>query len=282
MGVTNGTLDVAMNAHSMAVQSRTDRPIISAVHGWFCIGGFLAAAGTALANAGGMPPSIHLILASTVLGTLLVALYPGLLPNDADQGEEGARFVLPTGRLLALGLLTVLSFFAEGTLWDWAAVYFRNELRTTAAVAALGFGVGAGSMAAGRMLGDSFVHRLGAARVLRLSGLLTSGGLFFAIATGSPTGTFVGFTVAGLGLANTVPVLFAAAARYPGVSSGAGLAAVTSLGYSAFLGGPPLVGYIADATSLRVSFALVAGLALLIGLCGPSALREGTEAAAGR
>lgn len=277
MGATNGTLDVAMNAHSMAVQARMDRPILSAVHGWFCIGGFLAAGGTALANEFGVAPSLHLILASVLLAGVLVALFPGLLPDGADQGEEGARFTLPKGRLLALGLLTMLSFFAEGTLWDWSAVYFRSELRTTAALAALGFGVGAGSMAVGRMFGDSFVHRLGAVQALRTSGLLTAAGLFFAVALNAPVGTFLGFAAAGLGLANTVPILFSAAARYPGLSSGAGLAAVTSLGYGAFLGGPPLIGHVADLTSLRASFTLVATLTVLIALLGPWALGEATK-----
>jgi len=272
MGASNGTLDVAMNAHSMAVQARANRPILSAVHGWFCIGGFLAAGGTALANEVGMAPSHHLILVSVLLAFVLAGLSPGLLPDDVDQGEEGARFTFPKGRLLALGFLTMLSFFAEGTLWDWSAVYFRSELGTTRAVAALGFGIGAGSMAVGRMFGDSFVHRLGTARALRLSGLLTAGGLFFAVALNAPVGTFLGFAAAGLGLANTVPILFAAAAEYPGLSSGAGLAAVTSLGYGAFLGGPPLIGHVADATSLRASFMLVAALSALIGFFGPSAL----------
>ncbi|RYG25502.1 MFS transporter, partial [bacterium] len=185
MGASNGTLDVAMNAHSMAVQGRMDRPILSSVHGWFCIGGFLAAGGTALANAVGLPPSLHLSLASLLLCGVLVALIPGLLPDDADQGEEGAKFVVPRGRLLGLGLLAVLSFLAEGTLWDWAAVYFRSELKTTAAVAALGFGVGAGSMAVGRMFGDFAIHRLGSRQALRWSGFLTSGGLFLAVVLSS-------------------------------------------------------------------------------------------------
>jgi hypothetical protein len=98
------------------------------------------------------------------------------------------------------------------------------------------------------------------------------------IATAFPTawGAFLGFGVAGLGLANAVPVLFTAAAEYPGVSPGAGLSAVTTLGYAAFLGGPPLVGGLAEATSMRASLGFVGVLALVVGAYGPRALTPRT------
>ena len=271
MGATNGTLDVAMNTHSMAVQDRFDRPILSAVHGWFCIGGFVGGLGTSLAKAGGVSPANHLLAASIVLMAVLLALAPGLLKVDVAE-EEGARFALPRGRLLKIGLLTLLAFFAEGVLWDWSAVYLRGELRTNGAFAALGFGIGAGSMAVGRLLGDRLVARLGPVSTLRLSSVLTSVGILLAVAMPYVPAALLGFALAGVGLANAVPILFRAAARVPGVHPGAGLAAVTSIGYAAFLGGPPLVGKVADLASLRVGFGLVGILALAIGLWAGSAL----------
>jgi len=277
MGASNGTVDIAMNSHAMAIQGRSSKPILSSVHGWWCIGGFLGGAGTALANEIAFDPAIHLIVASVILAVVLVVSIPGLLPDDADCGEEGARFAWPHGRLLALGLLTLLALFAEGALWDWSAVYFRDELKTSASVAALGFGIGAGSMAVGRMVGDIFVARLGAVRMLSLSGLMTSGGIVFGTLWHHPVGAFIGFCFAGLGLANAVPILFAAASTVPGVSSSAGIAAVASLGYAAFLGGPPLVGNIAQVTSLRFGLGLVGGFAVLIAVFGPKVLGPSKE-----
>lgn len=274
MGASNGTVDIAMNSHAMAIHERAGKPILSSVHGWWCIGVFIGGAGTAIANKLRFAPADHLIVASVLLAIVLVVSIPGLLPDDADRGAEGAKFALPKGRLLTLGLLTLLALFAEGALSEWSAVYFRDELRTDATIAALGFGIGAGSMALGRMVGDWFVHRYGAAWILGVSGLMTSGGLVLGVLWAHPIGAFLGFGLAGLGLANAVPILFAAAANVPGISSSAGIATVASMGYAAFLGGPPLIGNLAQATSLRFGLGLVGVMAVLIAIFGPRVLRS--------
>jgi len=274
MGASNGTVDIAMNSHAVAIQSRLEKPILSSVHGWWCIGLFLGGAGTALANKVNFPPAAHLAIASVVLAVVLILSIPGLLPDDADRGEEGAKFALPKGRLLALGLLNLLALFAEGALGDWSTIYFRDELKTNATVAALGFGIGAGSMAIGRMVGDRFIHRYGATKILTASGLMTGGGLIFGTLLHHPVGAFLGFGFAGLGLANAVPILFAAASNVRGVSSSAGIATVASMGYAAFLGGPPLVGNLAQVTSLRFGLALVGAFTILISVFARRVLRE--------
>ena len=272
LGATNGTLDIAMNDHAVAIQSRSERPILSSVHGWWCVGGFLGGAATALANKVGLAPRDHLAAASVVLAVVLALCARGLLPADPEGGGEGARFAFPRGPLLELGLLSLLALFAEGALLDWSAIFFRDEFRASASMAALGFGAGSAAMAVGRLWGDAVVARLGRAGALRASGFLTSAGLLLAVATPYPVGAFLGFGLAGLGLANAVPVLFAAAAEVPGVSSSAGIAAVATLGYAAFLGGPPIVGNVAQATSLRVGLGIVGAFAALIGVFGPRAV----------
>ena len=272
LGAANGVTDIAMNDKAVAVQATLPRPILSSVHGWWGVGGFVGGMGTALANRIGLAPVGHVALASLLLLAALGLVASGLLPDEGKGGEGEAPFAVPRGVLLRLGLLALLAMFAEGTLLDWSAVYFRDELGATRALAALGFGAGSGALAVGRLLGDGVVARLGRPGALRLSGALTGAGLLLAAALPSAAGAFVGFALAGLGLANAVPVLFAAAAEAPGVSSSAGLAAVASLGYAAFLGGPPLVGHVAQATSLRVGLALVGVLSLLLGLLGPRAV----------
>lgn len=272
MGAANSLLDVSMNAHSVAVQRQFDRPILSAVHGWFCVGGFAAGGLTAGANALKISPTVHLTLASALLAIVLIWLAPRMLPGHVDQGEEGAKFVLPSGRLLTIGLLVLVAFITEGALWEWSTVYLRTELRTTAAIASLAYGLGAGAMALARLFGDPFVASVGSAQTMRISGLLTAGGLLLAVAIPHPATAIIGFMLGGIGLANAVPILFGAAGSIPGVSSGAGLAAVTYLGYTSFLGGPPLIGFIGEVASLRLGLALFGLLAISIALAGPRAV----------
>ena len=282
LGAANGVTDISMNDHAVAVQATLPRPMLSSVHGWWGLGGFVGGMGTALANRLGVGSATHLLLASLVLLALIAGLVGGLLPEDGGGAEGEVAFALPRGVLLRLGLLALLAMFAEGTLLDWSAVYFRDELHATRSLAALGFGIGSGALASGRLLGDRVVAYLGRAGALRFSGCLTATGLLLAAAFPTTAGAFVGFALTGLGLANAVPVLFAAAAEAPGVSSSAGIAAVASLGYAAFLGGPPLVGNVAQATSLRVGLAIVGGAALFIALLGPGTVAGGGEREKGR
>jgi len=264
VGISNGQMDVGMNAHSMAVQDRFPRPMISAVHGWFSVGGFAGGAGAALAARFGVHPAVHLAIASALLVVVLIVAVRHLLSADVDKDAEGPRLALPRGTLLLLGILVMFAFVSEGAMWDWAAVYLRESLKSGAALGALGFGLGSLAMAFGRFFGDAWIHRFGPRRVLVLSALLSGGGLLLAVNLGSVPLAIAGFAIAGLGLANLVPVIFRAASQVPGVSAAFGLAAVTTCGYTGFLGGPPIVGLIAHERSLGFALGCSAVLCLVI------------------
>ncbi len=274
VGVSNGQMDVAMNAHSMAVQDRFDRPVLSAIHGWFSVGGFAGGAGAALAARLGLPPLAHLAVASVVLVGVLAYARRFLLPAAVDQNEGGGHLALPKGILWLLGALCLFAFVSEGALWDWSAVYLRDALGAPPAIAALGFGLASLAMAGGRFLGDAWNRRIGAGRLLLLSALASFFGLVLAVSLPTPPLAIAGFALAGLGLANVVPLIFRAAAQVPGVSAGHGLAAVTTCGYSGFLGGPPVVGLIAHERGLGFALGTVAALCLLIAFATPKVRTE--------
>lgn len=284
LGASNGQCDVGMNAHSMVVQDRFPRPILSAVHGWFSLGGFAGGAGAALAAKAGLAMSQHLLYASLVLALVLAFGVSGMFPASVDQDAEGPQFVLPKGSVFVLGLMVLFAFVSEGALWDWCSVYLREVLKGSAELGAWGFGIASFAMAAGRFLGDGMIHRGGYRRVLLGSSLLSGGGLLIAVTVGSIPLAIAGFAIAGLGLANMVPILFRAAASVPGVSAGMGLAAVTTCGYTGFLAGPPVVGFIADHRSLGFSLGLMALLCLVVALASRWSTREidapATESAA--
>lgn len=273
IGLAYGCLDVAMNAHSVAVQRLHPRPILSAIHGWFSVGGFVGGGGTALAAKLGLSPPMHMVLNSAVLGGCVWAAGLYLLPNDVDRDTEGPRFVVPQGILLVIGVMCLFAFVAEGGTLDWAAVYLRNARHATIAVGAVATSLTSFAMAGGRFLGDSIVHRYGERLVLVWSGLATGLGFVIAANLSDPPAAIAGFLLAGFGAANVIPILFNVAGRRTGVSPGTGLAAVTTCGYGGFLLGPPAIGYLADWKSLPFAVGALGLLGAGIVLLTPLALR---------
>lgn len=274
VGVSNGQMDVGMNAHSMAVQDRMDRPMLSAVHGWFSVGGFAGGAGASLAARTGISPFGHLAAASIVLAMILVVCSRHLLSADVDKDDSGGHLALPKGRLWLIGALTLFAFVSEGAMWDWSAVYLRDALKAEAWIGALGFGLASLAMAVGRFLGDGWTHRLGRPRLMLVSSLAAGVGLLLAVNLPSPPLSILGFAITGLGLANVIPILFRAASQVPGISASYGLAAVATCGYTGFLGGPPLVGLIAQARSLALALGAAAVLCLVIAMATRTVVRE--------
>ncbi len=274
-GALDAVVDVAQNAHGLRVQRAYDRSILNAFHGVWSIG---AVAGGLLGSvAAGLrvPLALHLgVVAVVFAGLALVArrrMLPGPDRDDAIPGtgpeevSRGAvRAALPA--LAALGVLATAGAFVEDAGSSWSALYLRGEIAVGAATAGLGFVALQGAMTVGRLTGDRVVDRFGQRRVARAGGVLIAAGMGLALAVPSLATTLVGFALAGLGVATLVPAVYAAADELPGLRSGVGLTLVNWLLRIGFLLSPPLVGAIADATSLRVGLltVVVAGVATLV------------------
>jgi MFS family permease len=273
VGASNGQADVAMNAHSMAVQERSQRPILSAIHGWFSLGGFAGGAGAALVATFGGRPLTHMLISSILLAFAMGWGYRSMLPPEIDRNAEGPKFALPTRQLVLLSVLVLFAFVSEGAMWDWCTVFLRRSLNSGVFWGAFGFGLASFGMAAGRFLGDAWTHRFGYRKLLLVSAAVAGVSLLLALVSGSVVLAILGFAAMGVGVANIVPLLFRAAAGQPGISAGVGLAAVTTVGYTGFLGGPPLIGFVADRTSLRVALSLISFLCLAIAVASRKAVR---------
>lgn len=268
LGIGTGALDVAMNAHAVAIEERFERPIMSGLHGLFSIGGLAGAALAGAAMYAGMSPLGHLATAAAVLGAAVLVALPFLLLTAPSAG--GPVFVLPRGPVVVLGLLALGGLLVEGAVGDWSAVYLRDALGTDPGTAALGFAAFSLTMALGRMTGDRLVERLGTGPILCLGAGVAATALSGALLLGQPLAAIVGFAGLGLGLANVIPVLFSAAGRMPGLPAGIGIAAVSTAGYCGFLAGPPLIGFVAELGGLPVGLGVVAatlGLMALGAIC---------------
>ena len=272
-GACIGAMEVALNVQAIGVEERYGRPIMSSFHALFSVGGLLGAAVAGLSLSRGVDEIAHMIVIGLGLAVLTVVAVPRLLPSDAEQTDDAPALALPTGPLLGLGILAFFCLVAEGAMADWSAVYLRESLHTDASFAAAGYAAFSVAMAAGRFGGDALRARLHAVPLVRLSGAVAAGGLGIALVIGQPVATLVGFACVGLGLSNVVPVLFTAAGRTPGVAMSTGIAAVASFGYFGFLLGPPVIGFVAQLTTLTWGLGVLVALLTLIALLASGAAR---------
>jgi MFS family permease len=166
--------------------------------------------------------------------------------------------------VLLLGVIGLCSFVGEGAVADWSAVYLREDLGASAGVAGLGYAGCAVAMAVGRLGGDRMVARFGPVNVLRAGSIVAAVGLGAGLAAQSQGVAIVGFTLFGLGVAPVAPLTFSAAGNRPDVPAATAISRVTGIGYLGFLGGPPVIGFLAEGAGLGWALAVPAGLSAVI------------------
>ncbi|MEU9602173.1 MFS transporter [Streptomyces sp. NPDC048109] len=260
-GATAGMSDVAMNALGVEIENRLDRSIMSGLHGMWSAGALIgSAAGTLAAHLGTDARTHHVLAAAVLTVTGLVACAWVLDLQPAEDEDPPPRFALPPRSAVLIGAVGFCAVFAEGASLDWSAVYLRDELETSAGLAAActtGFTL---TMALSRLVGDKVVDRFGAVRTVRVSGVLAALGGLLVVVGGHPAVAMTGFALMGLGIAVVVPLCFAAAGR-AGSNPSLAIAGVATITYTSGLVAPSAIGGLAQATSLVVSFGLVTVLA---------------------
>ncbi len=277
-GMGMATLDVAMNAEASAVESALGRPIMSALHGMFSVGGMAGAAVGGVLLSHGMTPAVHLVLAAVLSALVLLLACQAVLPHVAPAAPTDASALRPdrwrSFALWALGGIALVALIAEGAMYDWATVYMRDIVGTSAATASVAYAAFSGGMAAARFAGDAVRAHFGAPQLVLASGLLACAGMIGALLLPYPVTAMAGFTLMGVGLANMMPVLFAAAARVEGIHAAEGLAHVAGLAYFGLLLGPVVIGGVTQMTNLPVGLSVVALCAALVAFAGPKVMRR--------
>lgn len=274
LGATNGALDVAMNAHGVAVEREYRRPILSSLHAAFSLGGLLGAVTAAVAAGVALDVRIHLALVGLVAAVIGLPWTRRLLPGRADAhvvGEDGARAALLPQRgsrrgLAALGALAFACLVCEGAAADWSGVYVHHALGASAALGGVAFACFSATMTLGRLTGDVLTARAGAVALVRGGGLVAVVGLGVALAAGTSAAALAGFACLGAGIAVVIPSVFRAAAADGALGAGPAVAIVSTAGYAGFLAGPPIIGAIANATSLRLALGVLPALAFVVAL----------------
>ncbi|MFI7543415.1 MFS transporter [Actinoplanes sp. NPDC049599] len=276
-GGADAIVDVAQNAHGLRVQRLYGRSIVNSFHGLWSVGAVLG--GLMGSAAAGLRVSlgVHLAVAGAVFSAVALIAYRFMLPGaeDAERaaptetGPVPARrsFTWPAVRMLAaLGALAAFGALVEDAGASWGALFLTDYLSAGAATAGLAFVALQVAMTVGRLLGDRVVDRFGQRTVTRAGGALAAAGMGLALTWPSVGTALAGFALAGLGTATLVPAAMHTADELPGLPHGAGLTIVSWLLRVGFLLSPPLVGLVADLTSLRLGLlsVVVAGVGTLV------------------
>ncbi|MET8560847.1 MFS transporter [Streptomyces flaveolus] len=283
-GFGNGTLDVSMNAHAVQVEKAYERPVMSAFHATFSVGGVLAALAGAVAIDIGWDPITTLGAAAGVGVITALVSARGLLlaapaaPVTLADGEPGVRnHAVPT-RIWLLAVLALLIMLCEGAANDWSVLHLKTVLGAQESTAAFAYGTYAATMTIGRLLADRISARFGPVAVLRYGSALAAVGI--TVVTLSPwiSAALAGWALFGLGLSGCIPQLFSAAGHADPAAAGTNVSRVAGLGYIGMLAGPAVIGWMTHLMALNHTFLLLtvccATAAAAAGVLRPSSERS--------
>lgn len=261
-GLFQGTLEVAMNTQGVAVESRQGRPVMASFHGSWSLGALAGAGiGTAAVALDVSLTSQLLVLGSVTLAVLTV-LTRRLLPSDRNDPGHGlglapslAKRHRPgrwlTAALVALCVVALADMLCEGAAADWSAVYLRSSLHASGAIPGLGYTLYSLAMVATRFAGGRLLAKWETHRVLPVLTALATVGFAAGLAARDTSLMLVAFCGLGVGCALVIPTTYSRVGEIASANPGRGVALVSGIGWIGFVAGPPLIGQVAAATSLR-------------------------------
>jgi len=261
-GAGLGGIDVAMNLQAIAVERASGRAMMSGFHGMYSVGGIVGASGVALALSAGLDVIATVVGIALALAVAIAVVSHGLLADVTR--DRHARFALPHGIVLLVGLLTCAAFLVEGAVLDWSAVFLTQVRDVDVTHAGAGYIAFSIAMTIGRFGGDRVVQRFGGRPVLAAGALTAALGIAVAALVASPLASIAGFALVGFGSSNIVPVLFTTAGKQTVMPESLAVPTMTTMGYAGLLAGPALIGFVAHATSLATAFVLLAAMMIVV------------------
>jgi fucose permease len=274
LGFGSGTWDVAMNVEGAAVEHDIGRTIMPRFHAAFSLGTVVGAAVGAAAAGLGVPIPVHLMAAALVVGLVPLSVVPAFLPaGTEDDRTEQPRHPMRAWlepRTLTIGLMVLALALTEGVANDWLAVALVDGYDVPAWLGASGFALFVTAMTVGRVAGTVLLDRFGRVRVLWSTMALAAGGVLVVVLGEVLAVVAVGIVMWGIGASLGFPVGMSAAADDP-EHAPARVSVVSTIGYTAFLAGPPVLGYLGDHVGVLQALLLVAVLLVPSALAVPSA-----------
>jgi MFS family permease len=264
-GIFGNLANIAVNTQGVYTEVLFKRTIMASFHGMWSFAGFTGALIGLGMLALNFSPIVHFLTITGIVIILVATNYKFLIKAKETLREENKTwFSKPDNALIWLGVIAFCCMASEGIMFDWSGVYFKEMVKAPGPLVILGYTSFMIMMALGRFFGDKLIHKTGSQKVLQVSGAMISIGLLTAVLFPNIVVCTLAFMLVGLGVSTIVPTVYSNAGKNKTVPPGEALTIVSSISFLGFLMGPPVIGYIAELSSLRLSFAVIGIFGLLI------------------
>jgi len=263
-GIIGNFTNIAMNTQGISIQHQLGKPILSGLHAMWSLGVFLAAGISGWTMSAGFSLQTHFAIISISTAMVGICFSFSLIKDYSSNTALQKVFVLPNKGLLMLGTLCFCVAMVEGAMADWSSLYYRQVVNQLNKVSTLGYTAFALCMALGRFFGDRLLQSFSHSFVLKLNGILIFLGMTLSLSYPVPVAVIAGFALVGFGVSSVIPIVYMLSAKTKSMTPSAAIAAVSSIGFSGFLFGPPIIGFIAQETGLRFALSIVSFLGLMV------------------
>jgi MFS family permease len=265
MGLTAGMLDVSMNSQAVMVEKIHEKPIMTSFHALFSIGMVAGAFCGALFVKLETTLFVHFaVIVGMSVAAAAWARYHLIHDKPKEKEVDGPAFRLPNAAMVSIGVIAFCCMLGEGAMADWSTNYMENIAMASPALAPLGLSAFALAMTIGRFFGDGARLKFGDRKLMVMCGLISTMGIALTLLFNNPYSVIAGLFIIGIGLSSIVPIAYSIAGNSKNLPPGVGLAMVTTVGYSGFLFGPPIIGLLANWQSLRIALMVVAFLFVIM------------------
>ncbi len=266
-GIFGNLTNIAVNTQGVYTEGLFKRTIMSSFHGMWSLAGFTGALVGLGILALNLSTYMHFLIVALIAFLLIAFNFKFLIKaKETIKAEKKKGFQKPDKTLVLLGVIGFCSMASEGIMFDWSGVFFKDIVKVPGALVILGYTSFMIMMASGRFFGDGLINKIGRIRVMQISGIMISTGFFTAVIFPYLIPSTIAFMLIGLGVSTVVPTLYSIAGKHPTIPTGEALTAVSSVSFLGFLMGPPVIGYIAELSSLRFSFAFIGIFGFMIAL----------------
>lgn len=261
-GAAMGMIDVTANIQALSIEKAIGHRLMSSMHGFWSVGGFLGASIFGIWIDVGLSPFQATLCAAIIMILTLIPFIRYLLNNGGDS-SSGAHFAFPRGIVSLIAIIICISFLVEGSIMDWGGIYLTTIHRLDISLAGTGFALYSGAMLIMRLTGDWLLRKFSTTLVIFGGMLLTIVGFLLIIASSWQIMLYLGFFLIGAGFANVVPVFYSLLAKQKIMPLTTAISAVSTFGYLGILMGPAVIGFIAHLTSLISAFTMLVVLLII-------------------